>query len=149
MSHANWVGLRLAVALVVGVGLWSVNSPKFVRLAKHGRRGSAIVTSTDCSRHDSFNYRVVLDEPDAEPPAGGRFVPADCRRLREGDRIDVYYLPNDPTVSTARDPRSALFGESLFAVMAALLSAAGARPLLAQYLGDADDSRASAPCIVP
>jgi hypothetical protein len=119
VSHPKRLVLRLAIALAVGFGLACFNGPKLIRLARHGVRGRAVVTHTDCGRHNSFSYDVVVEAPAARP-TGRPFVPADCWRLRKGDTIDVYYLPDDPATSSAREPRAALRNEAIFVAMAGL-----------------------------
>ena len=106
---------------------WSVLSgislPLYSRLAAEGVQTQGTITATSCHDHGTVSYTF---DADGKASAGKHLSPAGrpCQEVRVGERVDVWYRPADPSVSTLREPRAALESERLIAAIGAAVMSA-------------------------
>jgi hypothetical protein len=85
-----------------------INVPHFVKLLEHGERTKAEIVRTDCGQHDSAYYRFRIG---ADNYTSGSQGVENCRALRPGDVIDVYYDVRDPANNSTNMPLNDLINE--------------------------------------
>ena len=93
----------------------------YEELVRTGVVAQAVVVKLDCENHGSFVY--------AFDAGGQRFQSRDrassagtqCSNIQVGSKLDVYYVPANPSLSSAGAPKSELRNERTFNAMASLL----------------------------
>jgi hypothetical protein len=108
-STAKFVIAWAAVALVICALLAPINIPTFVALIRHGDHTAGRIVKADCENHASAFYDFVVG---AKSYSGHDRIP-DCKSLRTGDKIEVYYDIRDPTLSSAYEPNAGLSNEMI------------------------------------
>lgn len=97
---------------LIWFGLGSLNIPRYQRLAAESVRTDATITATSCEQHSTVSYTfVVAGRPYSGQGLSGGERP--CKDIQVGDRMPVWYLSTDPTVSTLREPQAKLENERI------------------------------------
>jgi hypothetical protein len=105
------VSISIAIFLVAETGLWNQ-----FELANHGSLVKGSVVKPQCDRHLSFIYQFVLDDVTYR----GESTSDECRQIKSGDPVLVYYLAENPKISIATDPNVALANNSVAILIASL-----------------------------
>lgn len=102
-----------ALAAAIWFALGSLNMPRFRRMAVEAVPTNGRITATDCQNHGTVRYAF---EADGREATGAGLSPDDgprCEDCRPGDRVTVWYIPADPTVSSLCEPQASLANETL------------------------------------
>src|SRR5271165_5773880 len=99
----TWLVLATILAIVLG----RLNVPTYVKLAERGERVTAAVVRPDCSNHGRASYAFTV----GSIGYSGSDVMHDCRSLRPGESITVYFDRDDPKTNRAIEPRAGLTNE--------------------------------------
>jgi hypothetical protein len=102
---AGWWLVLAAIFLAI---LVPINVPDFLRIAMHGQRTTAKIVRLDCENHNSATYAFNVGSEQFER---SDVMPTECRSMRIGDVIPVYYDVDDPHISRAKDPKDGLLNE--------------------------------------
>jgi hypothetical protein len=76
----------------------------------------ATVALTDCANHASVHYSYEVGD---RTYTGRESLGDECKSLKNGDKIRIYFSSRVPAVSGARDPHGALINELVFIGLAA------------------------------
>jgi len=109
----------MAVALTFFLG--SANWVTYFELARHGVATQGAVIKSSCSRHLTFSYRFTIGENQYEGVSNDGYKKPSCNTLEPGDPVVIYYLPSNPRINDAGDPRQHLENETVAVALAALL----------------------------
>jgi hypothetical protein len=99
-----WLILAAIFAAILG----PINVPTYLKLLKHGERTSAEILRLDCDNHNQAEYVFNVG---AIGVLSSDVMISDCRLLRPGDAIPIYYDVTDPTVNRAEEPMGGLVNE--------------------------------------
>ena len=118
--------MRMTLAYVIlaaAVSALLLNAGRFFEYRELIASGTQVlgeVVQQDCQNHDSFVYRFEASGQSFQNRGlTGAIKP--CSALRPGDRVNVYYLPREPSVSTSANPRDLLQNEEESVALAALV----------------------------
>jgi hypothetical protein len=109
----SWLALATILAIVLG----RINVPTYVKLAEDGERTTAVIVQPDCGNHGRASYAFNV----GSIGYSGSDVMNDCRSLRPGDDITIYFDRDDPKISRAIEPRAGLMNELIPIALACLL----------------------------
>ena len=98
----------LILAAIFMAMLGPINVPTFLKLLKHGQRTSAEILRLDCDNHNQAEYAFSVE---AIRVSSSDVMTIDCRSLRPGDAIPIYYDATDPTINRASEPVGGLVNE--------------------------------------
>jgi hypothetical protein len=110
--------IYLPLAVLVACFFTYVGSSRYYyQLVREGQEVRGVVVAPTCGQHNSLNFEFV---------AAGRTWPASghsahCSELRSGDPVTVWYLPDNPEVSSLDEPRDGLTNELETVGLAALV----------------------------
>jgi hypothetical protein len=96
------------LAAVFATCLAQINVPTFLRLIQHGARATAMIVQLDCDNHGQASYTFNIGSTDYSS-RGIMWI--NCRSLRPGDSIQIYYDTTDPNVSRTAEPLAGLKNE--------------------------------------
>jgi hypothetical protein len=82
----------------------AIDLPRLTKLAGQGIATKGIVTGTACQNHGSVSYTFDVDG--GAYKSGGSGV--DCARLRAGDKLDVWYVRDNPSLNSPTDAKAEL-----------------------------------------
>jgi hypothetical protein len=109
LRTSTWVALLwLLLAILIFVGLGSINLPKLFAIASDFGLAEGSVLSTECSNHATVHCEYRVADRSYE---GGEHLGDRCENLKQGDRLQIYYARSSPELSEAREPHGALVGE--------------------------------------
>jgi len=74
------------------------------RFAKLGVETRGTVVKTTCGQHESFSYSYRVGDRTYRGGGHGGMGNPECRDLRPGDPVRIWYLPNNEMASIAGDP---------------------------------------------
>jgi len=104
----------VVVALMAGA-LAGSGIPKLYALSERGVKTTGKVVQTHCENHGAFKVRIEVNGKPFDVGAGGAGVL--CSDLHGGEAVTIYYLPEDPNVTSGADPRGALHEAVAWAVL--------------------------------
>jgi hypothetical protein len=117
MRNAIWIGAAwLCLAAGIFVVLGSINLSVLFEIARDPVSTDATVVLTDCANHATVHYSY---EVEGQAYAGRSTLGNECKSLKKGDKIRIYFSRRSPALSEARDPHDALIGELTVIVLAA------------------------------
>jgi hypothetical protein len=99
---AGHVGL-IALFAVMNYGLFLSQKPT-LDLAKRNVRTTGVVTGLQPRNHDRIEYMFVVSGAEYRGHGTGAHI------TRIGDKVTVYYLPDNPSNNLALDPQQAAGG---------------------------------------
>ena len=111
----------LVLAVVVAIGIGSLNLPTFYRLAERGVSEKATVVELFPQNHNTvrYEYKVAgqvlqrrMGSSQPNPPSG---------QLAIGQSVVIYYDPQHPEVSVLGDPKLMMRSEMVPVVLAAII----------------------------
>src|SRR5262245_61724800 len=111
MTKRRWlqaIGIYLVFAAAFGLTIGSLNLPKYYRLHRNGKETVGTVTSTDCAQHSLIRYSFDVDGQ----KHGGQGT-GDCPNLAPGAQLEVWYLPEDPSVNVLYSASSRFWNECI------------------------------------
>jgi hypothetical protein len=98
----------LVLAAIFSVGLGLINVPAILKLLGHGAETTAKIVRLDCENHNRAFYTFSIG---TSRYSTSDIIGDNCRSLRSGDDIPIYYDATDPTISSTTAPRAALLNE--------------------------------------
>jgi hypothetical protein len=107
----------LALSLTIGIG--SINWVRLRRITSRGVRGEAIVIGLFPTNHNTLRYEYHVagktfigqtQSSDPNPP---------LERLAVGEKVVIFYDPEDPHDSILGDPAPVLWNETISVLLAA------------------------------
>jgi hypothetical protein len=99
-----WVGIAITIVYILG----SVNVPTLMKLARNPAQASATVILTDCQYHASVYYHYLAG---GKNYTGRAQMGEECKLMKSGDKLSIYYVKTDPSISGYGDPSKRLKGE--------------------------------------
>jgi hypothetical protein len=103
------VALWLGIALVFFIGgVFSLEVPKYCRLARNGVEARAIVVAKEPDNHFFVRYSYEVDRRVYVGIGNVGRGNAKFEELKEGDSLRVYYDPTNPDDSLLIDPKRQL-----------------------------------------
>ena len=124
MRWITAIAVWFALAVIIALGLGSLNVPRIVQLYRHQATAQGTVVRLDCANHAALLYEFAVDGTRRL----GHDHTANCRALMSGDPVTVYYVMGKPEISSLHEP-----GEDLINEIGAVLSAAIFVPLVAIF----------------
>ncbi|HEV2551204.1 MAG TPA: hypothetical protein VGU20_28100 [Stellaceae bacterium] len=100
----SWLALAGAFIAILA----PLNIPTYLNLIRHGQKTTAEIRKLDCDNHARAEYAFTVV---AAEVLSSDVMSTDCRSLRPGDKILVYYDTVDPTINRAREPVGGLVNE--------------------------------------
>jgi hypothetical protein len=110
----------VGVAAVVGGLTASVNLFHYSALKKHGASSPGVVTETRCSHHNTVLYEFQVQGRTFQGSTSAGWLAPNCSVIHAGDRLQVTFLPADPSVNGGGDFPSAYRNEVVSVLLAAL-----------------------------
>jgi hypothetical protein len=108
------IALYAIVGAVLGIIVGHFNIPLYWRMLNDGRVTRAVVLRTACDNHASVFYRFDVAGREYTGVGSAGYRTPECRQLKPGAQIDVYYLPSDPDVSLPGEIRDRWDNELMF-----------------------------------
>jgi hypothetical protein len=110
-----WLALAAILASILG----GLNLPTLLRLAQRGERSTATIIQPSCDNHSSASYTFIVG---STYYSGNSIMwMVDCRSLRPGDSIVIYYDNADPRINRAVEPRAGIVNELIPIALACLI----------------------------
>lgn len=106
------------LAVLFGGITGSLNLPRYSALAKNGVSTQGVVTETRCSVHNTVSYKFQVQGRDFHGSTNQ--LDRDCSMVRVGERLEVTFLPTDPSVNAGGDFLGAYKNERESVLLAAL-----------------------------
>ena len=122
------VGLYVVLAVVFGVVVGHLNLPTYWQLLRFGRSAHAVVLRTNCDNHASVFYRFEVQGREYEDSGSAGYGNPDCRELKPGHRIMIYYVPSKPDLNIPGEIRERWNNELAFLALAVTIM-----PLIVLY----------------
>lgn len=104
-------GLWFVGALAIAIPLSQINLARFFRLAKDGVRTEGVVTALQPGNHQAVIYRFENASKTYSNIGRAGFGNPEFCCLTVGQKLIVYYLPDDPTTSCAGIPKELIENE--------------------------------------
>ena len=104
------------VTLVVGSWNWK----KYYDLANHGFEKEGWITAKEPGNHMSVRYSYTVN---SQTFNGLESIGNSINSLNVGDKVRVFYIPNDPAIGCLCNPKDKLKTETVTILLAALTSA--------------------------
>ena len=102
-KHAVLFYLFVGIAIIVFMGFATKIQNQYL-LAHSGAVMRGVIVEPRCQQHLSFRYQFEV----ASITYHGLSVSDQCDQIKSGDAILVHYLPTNPKVSTAVNPKNTL-----------------------------------------
>lgn len=108
-----WFAGAVVAALCIALPIASLNARTFYKLSHRGVATQGTVSRLEPENHRTVYYEYEVGErsySSADQGGAGAGIP-DFERLTVGDAVQVYYLPEQPSVSCLGNPHSLLANE--------------------------------------
>lgn len=120
------MGWKIVSYFLMAIAFWLLLShigatERYVQLARAGVPVEAIVVRPDCGNHATFIYRFEVDGRQFESRDHASPTGRDCDSLKVGEKIEILYLPTDPSVTMVGNPNEQLLGERISIALASLV----------------------------
>jgi len=117
--------LRLASYVLMAIAFWLLLShvgptERYVQLARAGVPAEAVVVRPDCANHATFIYHFEVEGRQFESHDHASPTGRDCDSLKAGEKVGIFYLPTDPSVSMVGNLTAQLRGERTFVALTSL-----------------------------
>jgi hypothetical protein len=109
--------LVLVVAIALGIG--SLNVPRYAALRARAVQADGVIVRPTCDDHGTLEYRFRASGH--EILSHGSAERNNCESARTGDRVSVWYLPDQPEVSTLGRPQDVLGNELVSVGLAVMI----------------------------
>ena len=93
---------------------------RYWQLSRNGVKAKGTVVRTTCSDHMTFRYTFSVGTRAFEAVGQDGAAKA-CTFLTPGDQVEVFYLPDNPNMSTSGDPGDQFTNEAASIALAALV----------------------------
>ncbi len=117
MARPRIVVATLAYVTLISIVLLGSNWLSYRRFAMEGRATVATVVETTCGNHATFVYEFKANDRIYRARGGDGYGNHNCSALKSGDRVNIWYLPADPSQSVAGDPRERQNNEAMTIVV--------------------------------
>src|SRR5258708_1108352 len=104
-------GLWFIGALAIAIPISQINLVRFYQLAKKGLPTEGVVTDLQPRNHQAVNYRFELAGRTYSNIGRAGFGNPEFCCLTVGQKLIVYYLPDDPTISCSGIPKELIENE--------------------------------------
>lgn len=102
-----WFVLAAGWASIVG----SINLPTLRNIISNERVGEAVIDKITCEDHNSVTFYFKSDGVTYTGKNTPRYPTPDCRKMRPGERVTVYYSAVSPNSNTLNEPNAAFRDE--------------------------------------
>ena len=123
MSFTRLLLIWLGILVIISSAIGSQRLIKFWRLAKYGIEGEAIVTKLSPEYHQNVCYEYRVNGMPYKGRALSKYPNPNFDQLLIGNKLIVFYNPNDPSLSSIGNPDALLKNELISISLAAILGA--------------------------
>jgi hypothetical protein len=110
----------LLLAIVIAVGIGSLNWPKYRRMAARGISGKATVVELLPKIHNTVRYEYAVGGQTFHGQMQSWQPNPPLEQLGVGQSVVIYYDPQRPEASVLGDPKPILKNETISVLLAAL-----------------------------
>jgi hypothetical protein len=108
-----WLGLAVAVAVFLG----SLNVPNLVEISWNEKQATGKITRTECDQHSLVFYTFLADGREYSSQDRS----SNCRSVRAGDAVTVYFTSTSPEHSVIEKPSRRLSNELVSIALACVM----------------------------
>jgi hypothetical protein len=103
------VGTWLVITgIVAAIMIYKLDILEYRRLASHGMNIQGVVTAKEPENHQFIHYSYTVNQHSYTGTGNAERGNAEFERLNIGDKVKVYYDPNNPQTSFLGDPAEQL-----------------------------------------
>jgi hypothetical protein len=121
MNKGILIMIWLILALIIAVGLGSLNTPTFWRLSKHASHCQGSVTEVTPDYHNTVRYQFTVNNRIYTGQTQTGMPNPPPQKLRSGDALVVFFDPDAPGTSVLESPVALLKNEIISWGLAALI----------------------------
>ncbi|MGB8815624.1 MAG: DUF3592 domain-containing protein [Minisyncoccia bacterium] len=121
MTKGVFITIWLILAVLLAVGIGSLNTPTFWRLTKHASRCQGTVTEVTVEHHNTVRYQYTVSNRVYAGQTQTGAPNREAGKLRSGDALVVFFDSDAPGTSVLEAPDSLLKNEVISWGLAALV----------------------------
>jgi hypothetical protein len=121
MNRGVLIIIWIILALIIAVGLGSLNMPKFWRRTKHASQCQGTVTEVTVVYHNTVCYKYTVNNRVYTGQTQTGFPNPEPGNLRSGDALVVFFDPDTPSISVLEAPDTLLKNEIISWGLAAVV----------------------------
>lgn len=112
-----WLILVISISIIIG----RINWFKYYNLAEYGIQTRGTVTNKESYNHESIYYTYIVDHKNFTGIGHDGNGNPKFDDLKIGDRVIVFFLPNNNQISCIGNPKDLLQNETISILLASLI----------------------------
>lgn len=114
----SYFSAYVVLACIVAAGIGSLNIPRFLALSGRAQHTNGVVVRQTCNEHATLVYRFRVSGREIEHQGSAL---GDCESIPPGSQVGVWFVEDQPDMSTLRAPQDELNNELISVALAAAI----------------------------